>query len=204
MGKIRFEPLKKTEEYLRWEKHARNHLIREKLWDSASKKPFSSGSKAEEAKAELVQMVTGVFVDKVDEAANAAVAWDELHDEFVKQMALQQQEYHTKVITMRKKHDESMDEYLRRAEEYHEILTATNFKIPDSVIVASVLNGLSSDYRTERAILEASASFGEATLKTIRPALLSAEVRVKREDKQETTPALVFGNRRGTGGGQQQ
>ncbi|GIL88635.1 hypothetical protein Vretifemale_16557 [Volvox reticuliferus] len=149
-------------------------------------------------------MVTGVFVDKVDEAANAAVAWDELHDEFVKQMALQQQEYHTKVITMRKKHDESMDEYLRRAEEYHEILTATNFKIPDSVIVASVLNGLSSDYRTERAILEASASFGEATLKTIRPALLSAEVRVKREDKQETTPALVFGNRRGTGGGQQQ
>ncbi|GIL70071.1 hypothetical protein Vretimale_3347 [Volvox reticuliferus] len=204
MGKIRFEPLKKADEYLRWEVHARNHLIREKLWDTASSKPISSGNKAEEAKAELVQMVAGAFVENVYKAADAAVAWDHLHDEFVTQIPLQQQEYHTKLTNIRKEPDECIDEYLLRAEGYSKILAAIDFKIPDSVIVASVLKGLNSDYDTARIILECLAKLGKATLRSIRPALLSAEAEVKRKEKQETTPTLVFGNRHSTGGGQRQ
>jgi hypothetical protein len=202
--------LDKIENWQTWSISAMSVLTLNELWDTTANKPKAAGTKAANAKAKLILLAGSQHNFMLFEAGDAAAGWDKLKQEFIDQVSAKQTECHNRLTRIKLGQgegvsaDESITQFLQRAEMLQKAMEMTGFKIPECIVVSSILDGVPDPYRMVADQLKAMTAAGTGTVAGIKPVLMAHEATLKAREKDATVPALAMGTRGGYNGGRRQ
>lgn len=139
-------------------------------------------AKDKQAAGYIMCSISEKYLNMLDEEASAYEVWSTLRDIFSRQDTARWLDYRMKLSGLTKKGEESISDYVARAQEISGALTNIGKPVEEAEVVGQLLQGLSEDYEVWRAIMRRSAE-AELTYGNFLNLMLEAENTLKRQGR---------------------
>lgn len=157
-------------------------LTSKKLFSVIETAPGASATEEQKesdtmAKTVLALCVADHHLVTVDKAANAKAAWDALMDIYKSNTAAQLQRTRREFNTLKLEGNESITDYIARAQTLRARLEASSQKIDDKTVIITILDGLPSGYSAISTFIENNTTM--PSLSEVQGMLLRTEEKLK-------------------------
>jgi hypothetical protein len=171
------------EGYSAWAKRFKAHLVIKGCAAAFSDNAEAAAAVDEKAKAYLVKALGETYIDLVDEDSTFSAAWGELKQLYEQSSAANYMQLRQQFNAAKQDPGEDIVKYIVRVQNLAERLKAAGEAVSEKQIVAVVLEGMLSQYDTERVYYQQQEAL--PSLASLRQKLIVAEQTKARNKKLE-------------------
>ncbi len=173
--------------YVDWRRRALGN-IRIKGLEKHLKTELGENATAQEkaenvkAAAHLQSWLSDKMLKLVGEDDSAKQVWDKLEEAFRAPGVARWMEYRAQLTSLSKKPEETITDYVSRAQDISSSMRNINKEVPEADLVAQMLHGLPDSYDVWRTLMMRMKE-EELTIKNFMPLMLEAEAQLRRQGK---------------------